>query len=176
MGSSVATPGSICKTASWLTIMRGTLDGTTNCARMHGSSGPNLQFPSSATQCTSSITAADPALGPLQDNGGPTKTMLAAAGTPGDRQGHRMPPDRPARQSARELVHPRRRRDNLRSGFFTGGVAGEDAPVAAGCRTFPHCGDINPPALRTQLPTKLATLAQPGHKPLGMGPNGLPRT
>ncbi len=60
--------------------LRGTLDGTTNCARMHGSSGPNLQFPSSATQCTSSITAADPALGPLQDNGGPTKTMLAGSG------------------------------------------------------------------------------------------------
>ena len=62
--------------------LRGTLDSTTNCARQHGSSGPNLQFPSGGTQCTSSITVADPALGPLQDNGGPTKTMLPGPGSP----------------------------------------------------------------------------------------------
>ena len=71
--------------------LRGTLDGTTNCAKQHGSSGPNLQFPSAGTQCTSSITVADPALGPLQDNGGPTKTMLPAAGSPAIGQGTGCP-------------------------------------------------------------------------------------
>jgi hypothetical protein len=71
--------------------LRGTLDGTTNCAKQHGSSGPNLQFPSAGTQCTSSITAADPALGSLQDNGGPTKTMLPASGSPAIGQGTGCP-------------------------------------------------------------------------------------
>ena len=72
--------------------LRGTLDGTTNCAKQHGSSGPNLQFPSAGTQCTSSITAADPALGPLQDNGGPTKTMLPASSSPAIGVGTGCPP------------------------------------------------------------------------------------
>ena len=62
--------------------VRGTLDGTTNCAKAHGASGPSLQFPGAGTLCTASITVADPLLGPLQDNGGPTKTMLPAAGSP----------------------------------------------------------------------------------------------
>jgi hypothetical protein len=67
--------------------VRGTLDGTTNCAKQHGSGGPDLQFPGTGTQCTSSITIADPLLGPLQDNGGPTQTMLPAAGSPAIGQG-----------------------------------------------------------------------------------------
>jgi hypothetical protein len=50
-----------------------------------------LQFPSAGTQCTSSITAADPALGPLQDNGGPSKTMLPGAGSPAIGQGSGCP-------------------------------------------------------------------------------------
>ena len=70
---------------------RGTLDSTTNCAKQHGSSGPNLQFPSGGTQCTSSITVADPTLGPLQDNRGPTKTMLPGAGSPAIGQGTGCP-------------------------------------------------------------------------------------
>jgi hypothetical protein len=70
----------------------GTLDSTTNCAQEHGSSGPNLQFPSGGTQCTASITVADPTLGPLQDNGGPTKTMLPASGSPAIGQGTGCPP------------------------------------------------------------------------------------
>jgi hypothetical protein len=61
---------------------KGTLDSTTNCAKAHGSSGPNLQYPGSGTLCTTGITIGDPKLGPLQDNGGTTRTMLPGAGSP----------------------------------------------------------------------------------------------
>jgi hypothetical protein len=71
--------------------VRGTLDGTTNCAKQHGSAGTNLQYPAAGTQCAPSITMADPALGPLQDNGGPTKTMLPGAGSPAIGQGTGCP-------------------------------------------------------------------------------------
>ena len=47
-----------------------------------GGMGANLQFPDSGAPCTGSIKIADPMLGPLQDNGGPTHTMLPAAGSP----------------------------------------------------------------------------------------------
>ena len=72
--------------------MKGTLDSTTNCATQHGSSGPNLQFPGTGTLCAPSITVADPQLGPLQDNGGPTKTMLPASGSPAIGLGTGCPP------------------------------------------------------------------------------------
>ena len=62
--------------------VRGTLDGTTNCANAHGSSGPNLQFPGAGTHCTPDVTIADPQLGPLADNGGPVETMKPASGSP----------------------------------------------------------------------------------------------
>jgi hypothetical protein len=71
--------------------VRGTLDGTTNCAKAHGTSGPDLQFPAGGTQCTSSITTADPQLGALQDNGGPTFTMLPAATSPAKGMGMGCP-------------------------------------------------------------------------------------
>ena len=51
-------------------------------AEQHGERGPNLQFPDAGTQCTPSVTLADPGLGPLADNGGPTWTMAIAAGSP----------------------------------------------------------------------------------------------
>jgi hypothetical protein len=72
--------------------VRGTLDGTTNCAQQHGSGGPNLQFPSGGTQCTPSITVADPVLGVLEDHGGPTKTMLPGSGSAAIGQGTGCPP------------------------------------------------------------------------------------
>ncbi len=62
--------------------VRGTLDGTTNCAAQHGGTGANLQYPSEGTMCAANITIADPQLGPLMDNGGPVKTMKPAAGSP----------------------------------------------------------------------------------------------
>ncbi len=71
--------------------VRGTLDGTTNCAKAHGTGGPDLQFPAGGTQCTSSITTADPELGPLQDNGGPTFTMLPADASPAKGMGTGCP-------------------------------------------------------------------------------------
>ena len=71
--------------------VRGTLDSTTNCAKAHGQGGANLQFPGGGTLCAASITVADPQLGPLQDNGGPTATMLPAAGSPAIGQGSGCP-------------------------------------------------------------------------------------
>ena len=61
---------------------RGTLDGTTNCAEQHSSGGANMQYPGSGTLCAPSITVADPGLGPLTNNGGPTATMAIATGSP----------------------------------------------------------------------------------------------
>ena len=62
---------------------KGTLDSTTNCAKQHGSGAPDIQFPATGgTQCTSDVTIADPMLGPLQDNGGPVKTMKPGSGSP----------------------------------------------------------------------------------------------
>lgn len=62
--------------------LKGTLDSTTNCAKGHGSSGPNIQFPAMGTACAPNIMLVDPTLGPLADNGGPTRTMLPMAGSP----------------------------------------------------------------------------------------------
>jgi hypothetical protein len=70
---------------------RGTLDGTTNCAKAHGQSGPNLQFPGAGTLCAPGIDVADPLLGPLADNGGPVKTMLPAATSPAKGKGAGCP-------------------------------------------------------------------------------------
>jgi Right handed beta helix region len=64
--------------------VRGTLDGTTNCAQQHASGAPDMQFPSTGEgqPCTPDITMADPMLGALADNGGPVKTMKPATGSP----------------------------------------------------------------------------------------------
>ena len=72
--------------------VRGSLDGTTNCAEGHGSGGPNLQFPAAGTACAPNVTLADPMLGPLADNGGPTRTMLPATGSPAIGMGTGCPP------------------------------------------------------------------------------------
>ncbi len=71
--------------------VKGTLDSTTNCAKAHASAGPNMQFPGTGTQCAPGITIDDPKLGPLQDNGGPTFTMLPAAGSPAIGKGTACP-------------------------------------------------------------------------------------
>ncbi len=44
--------------------------------------GANLQFPDGGAPCAAGAIAQDPMLGPLQDNGGPTKTMAPATGSP----------------------------------------------------------------------------------------------
>jgi hypothetical protein len=62
--------------------VRGTLDGTTNCANQHASGAPDIQFPAAGTMCTPDATMVDPQLGPLQDNGAPVKTMMPASGSP----------------------------------------------------------------------------------------------
>jgi hypothetical protein len=71
--------------------VRGTLDGTTNCAQAHASGGPDIQYPQAGTACVPSPTFADPKLGALSDNGGPTKTMMPAAGSPAIGQGTGCP-------------------------------------------------------------------------------------
>ncbi|MBN2716806.1 MAG: right-handed parallel beta-helix repeat-containing protein [Deltaproteobacteria bacterium] len=44
------------------------------CSETHSDAGGNFQWPDSAL-CTASITVADPQLGKLQNNGGPTETL-----------------------------------------------------------------------------------------------------
>lgn len=51
-----------------------------NCSGSISDGGTNLQFP--GTTCGASITSADPLLGPLANNGGPTQTMAIGAGSP----------------------------------------------------------------------------------------------
>jgi hypothetical protein len=56
-----------------------------------GSAGPNVQYPDSKAPCTDNVTIADPQLAPLADNGGPTRTMAPAAGSPVIHQGTGCP-------------------------------------------------------------------------------------
>jgi len=51
-----------------------------NCDGTVTDSGTNLQFPGAT--CGASITSADPLLGALADNGGPTQTMALGVGSP----------------------------------------------------------------------------------------------
>ena len=54
---------------------------TPGCSDTHPSEGENLQFPGGAL-CTASPTIADPELGALGDNGGPTETLLPSSSSP----------------------------------------------------------------------------------------------
>jgi hypothetical protein len=59
-----------------------------SCMRTMDGGAHNLQWPpqrpngTDDTPCTDGIVFADPQLGPLADNGGPTRTMLPGAGSP----------------------------------------------------------------------------------------------
>jgi hypothetical protein len=61
-----------------------------SCDHELGDGGGNLQW-TGTSPCTSSITVADPLLGPLGDNGGPTETMIPAAGSPAQGAGSDCP-------------------------------------------------------------------------------------
>lgn len=50
-------------------------DAPNNCSGTITDGGYNISFPSSDTSCPGTFASGDPALGPLQDNGGPTQTM-----------------------------------------------------------------------------------------------------
>jgi hypothetical protein len=64
------------------TIIAGnTAQYTPGCDAKHDSAGGNLQWPDGAL-CSSAPKVADPLLGELEDNGGPTETMLPGAGSP----------------------------------------------------------------------------------------------
>lgn len=56
------------------------------------SGGPNIQFPDGGAPCAPGVTAADPLLGELADNGGPTKTILPGSGSPALGLGMNCPP------------------------------------------------------------------------------------
>jgi len=61
-----------------------------SCESELGDGGGNLQFTGDAP-CTASITVADPLLGALGDNGGPTQTLVPAAGSPAQGAGSDCP-------------------------------------------------------------------------------------
>jgi hypothetical protein len=50
-----------------------------NCSGPHADEGGNLQYP--GTDCEATIPSADPLLGPLQNNVGPTETMALQPGS-----------------------------------------------------------------------------------------------
>lgn len=55
-------------------------NNTTNCDTTPTDGGNNLQFP--GTTCGAGVTSANPLLGALASNGGPTQTMALSAGSP----------------------------------------------------------------------------------------------
>lgn len=58
-------------------------EGEISCDHTHGSAGANMEYPDDMNSpCTSSVIVADPMLGPLMNNGGPTETLAPAAGSP----------------------------------------------------------------------------------------------
>ncbi|HTQ04377.1 MAG TPA: choice-of-anchor Q domain-containing protein [Polyangiaceae bacterium] len=61
------------------------------CDGKHASGGGNLQWPDGAL-CSDAPTVADPELGALRDNGGPTETMALPATSPALRLGTDCPP------------------------------------------------------------------------------------
>jgi hypothetical protein len=56
--------------------------GSANCDLPLASSSYSLEGPTGETSCGLDLASADPELGPLVDNGGPTKTQALSAGTP----------------------------------------------------------------------------------------------
>ena len=64
---------------------------TPGCNAQHESGGGNLQFPGGAL-CTESPTVADPVLGMLGDNGGPTESLVPGASSPAIGLGTGCPP------------------------------------------------------------------------------------
>jgi hypothetical protein len=71
----------------------GSYEGEVSCDHSHSGAGSNMEYPGDPNSpCTSSVIVSDPELGPLQDNGGVTQTMLPAAGSPAIGQGSGCPP------------------------------------------------------------------------------------
>jgi hypothetical protein len=78
------------------TIVANPLAGD-NCSGAFADASTNLQFP--GTTCGAAITSADPLLGPLASNGGPTQTHALTTGSPALDQGTTgCPPVPPADQ------------------------------------------------------------------------------
>jgi len=65
-------------------------EGEADCDHTHTGAGANMQT-SASPSCTSSVIVADPMLGTLQSNGGPTFTMAPAAGSPAIGKGTSCP-------------------------------------------------------------------------------------
>ena len=67
-------------------------EGEASCDHTHGSAGTNMEFPGDmSSPCTTSVVVADPQLGPLQNNGGPTSTLAPAASSPAIGKGSGCP-------------------------------------------------------------------------------------
>ena len=65
-------------------------EGESQCDTLHPGAGANMQT-TGTPDCTSSVLVADPELGALESNGGPTFTMAPAAGSPAIGKGTACP-------------------------------------------------------------------------------------
>lgn len=71
---------------------KGSLEGEVSCDHTHGGAGTNMEYPGDpSSPCTSSVLVMDPQLGPLQNNGGVTQTMLPTSGSPALGKGSACP-------------------------------------------------------------------------------------
>jgi predicted outer membrane repeat protein len=83
-GNSATTGGGIRNAAGGVTLVSSIVANSTggNCSGGVGDGGSNLQFGDATATCGAGITVADPLLGPLQNNGGPTSTFALSTGSP----------------------------------------------------------------------------------------------
>ncbi|HEX8796763.1 MAG TPA: right-handed parallel beta-helix repeat-containing protein [Polyangiaceae bacterium] len=71
----------------------GSLEGEVSCDHTHTGGGANMEYPGDpSSPCTSAVLVADPMLGPLLNNGGPTDTMAPASGSAAIGKGTGCPP------------------------------------------------------------------------------------
>ena len=83
-----------------------------NCTQKLGNLGGNIQYPfirqggdsdDANALCSDGVIKADPLLGPLQDNGGPTLTMAPASDSPAASQGYNNCPATDQRGQTRKI-------------------------------------------------------------------------
>jgi CSLREA domain-containing protein len=150
------------------TIVANNTGGNCNGAVTDG--GTNLQFP--GTTCGASILSADPLLGPLADNGGPTLTMALGVGSPAINANTESCPPPPIDQ--RGIARPQGPACDIGAFELQPGGGPTPTPTVTVPGPTPTVTPVPPPptATRTPLPggqvTVVPTLSWPGLALLGM--------